>query len=125
MNIENSRDVRLVGRAVKSRWAVPERLREQLVIQLETILGADGVAEQTKVAAARVILEADKLNLEQEKRDGGVTDKCEVTINARPGLSPDAFAGFLADVAKTSPANVPPDGGTEPIHPEIPPPSTI
>jgi hypothetical protein len=62
-------DPRLVERAVRQRWAISEPLRAALPGALARILADPQASPRNKIAAARAVLHADALNLEQEKRD--------------------------------------------------------
>jgi hypothetical protein len=61
-------DVRLVARAVRQRWPIPDQVRARLVKNLALIV-QESEDERAVVAAAKVLVAADVLNLEQEKRD--------------------------------------------------------
>jgi hypothetical protein len=73
-------DVRLVGRAVKSRWPIPDSERKGIVdVLIATV--AEGQSERTQVAAAQVLMNMDKLNLEQERRDQKIPDYHEHALS--------------------------------------------
>lgn len=63
-------DTRLVERAVRERWNIPPHIRSKLPEIMAGIVES-GASERNKIAAGRVILSADALNMEQEKRDAG------------------------------------------------------
>jgi hypothetical protein len=83
-----ARDTRLVERAVRKRWAIPDPLRAALPGVLGRILADPQASPRNKIAAARAVLAADALNLEQEKRDALAAGELpaetnvNVTVNA-------------------------------------------
>lgn len=78
------KEINLIRRAIKERWPIKQSLRPKLAKELEeALLQNDDV--RSKIAAARALLEADKLNMEQEKRDQAIPDRVEVSgPNGRP-----------------------------------------
>lgn len=77
----------LYRRAFKERWPIPPELRPQLAEEMrKVLLQSDDI--RTKVAAAKALLEADKVNLEQEKRDAG-GDVLNINLKGRVGISPE------------------------------------
>jgi hypothetical protein len=121
---KNTSDVRLVERALKERWPIPDSARLILGEEMGNILANPEESSRARSIAARVLLAADQLNLEQEKRDlggevvnvnlsGEVKQKHEHDHNCR-------LAGFLerydAEVARS--AGLPPGvrpGDHEPV----------
>jgi hypothetical protein len=61
-------DLRLQLRAIKGRWAVPPALREEIMLVCWTGLKGK-TPDDIKVNLARIVIAADKINLEQEKLD--------------------------------------------------------
>lgn len=79
-----ARDTRMVERALRQRWPIPEGLRERLPAELAKVIESRRASHRNKIAAARALLEADKLNLEQERRDqGGDTLNVNVSGSVR------------------------------------------
>jgi hypothetical protein len=72
-----------VERAVRHRWAIPAPLRAALPGALARILADPQASPRNKIAAARAVLHADALNLEQEKRDALAVGELppETTVN--------------------------------------------
>ena len=60
-----ARDTRLVERAVHQRWDIPPALRAALPSVLARILADPQASPRNKITAARAVLHADALNLEQ------------------------------------------------------------
>lgn len=116
----------LAGRAIRQRWPITDNLRELLTMQMEQVLLVSD-HERNRIAAAKVLLEADKINMEQEKRDQGITDKIEVsgslshdvsaTHEHRFAIDPIAFAAFVADVEAAGSGSLSPDGHLQPSRP--------
>ena len=69
--LPTARDTRMIEKAVKSRWNIPDSLRAILPGVLTKIIADKETSPRNKIAAARVVLAADALNMEQEKRDAG------------------------------------------------------
>ena len=77
---DQTSDTRLAERAVRERWPIPAEVRAKLPAMLAGIIDDAEASPRNKIAAARVLLTADGLNLEQEQRDaGGET----VNVNVR------------------------------------------
>lgn len=64
-------DTRMLERAIKDRWPITDAMRQRLPQELAKIIESDNVSRRNKIAAARALLSADGLNMEQEKRDAG------------------------------------------------------
>lgn len=60
-------EVALIRRALHERWPIPQDVREKLAEQMRKLL-SDGSAK-LQVAASRVLIEADKLNLQDEQAE--------------------------------------------------------
>lgn len=59
-------NMRLIRRAIKNRWPIPEELRAKVVEQMGLIVEM-GDSDRDKVAAAKVLVAADSLNLKSEE----------------------------------------------------------
>jgi hypothetical protein len=64
-------DTRLIEKAVRQRWNIPEALRTVLPGVMARIVASPEASDRNRIAAARVILTADQLNMSQETRDAG------------------------------------------------------
>lgn len=63
----NTRDTRLLERAVKKRWPIPEQYKEA-IMRRQALIAIDPKAKPREAsAAARTLIAADKLNLEEEQ----------------------------------------------------------
>jgi hypothetical protein len=80
---ESKRTADLVRRAIKERWPIPEHLRERLPEILASI-AEKSTDDRARVAAGKTLLEADKLNQEQERRDQRIPDRVDVTSGGKP-----------------------------------------
>lgn len=73
-------DARMVGTAMRQRWPISDAIRVKLADRLSGIV-LDSEDDRTVVAAAKALIDADKLNLEQEKRDSAeATGPIKVTV---------------------------------------------
>jgi hypothetical protein len=100
-----ARDTRLLERAIKSRWPIPQEDRGRIVALLIKVAANPRASHRNRIVAARALFQADAQNLEQEKREGGLPDQTHehrhsgtVEHEHRIGIDPGAFADFLADV---------------------------
>ena len=62
---QRMKDARLVERALRERWPVPQALRRPLIERLGKIAQDPGASPREAVAAARAILAASRINLER------------------------------------------------------------
>ena len=61
-----TRDTRLIERAVKNRWPIPEKYRDAIIKrQIRIAIDPKSSGREAR-AAARTIIAADKINLEEE-----------------------------------------------------------
>lgn len=71
-------DVRLAARAIRNRWPISDSDRADVMRWLsETAATTDD--DRSRIAACKAIIDADKLNMEQERRDLEIPDRVEVT----------------------------------------------
>lgn len=118
----------LVRRAIRERWPIPDR--DKLMRRLaDIVLKSD--SDRAVVAAAKAILVADLQNQEQEKRDGGIPDRVDVTSGGKPlerreGLTAEDVleADRLLALADR---RLQPDGAGQPVGPgcPVPPPKAV
>lgn len=65
----NTRDTRLLERAIKKRWPIPEQYKEA-IMRRQALIAIDPKAKPREAsAAARTLIAADKLNLEEEQME--------------------------------------------------------
>lgn len=79
-------EIRLARRAIKNRWPINAKLRKKVIRQLEGVLDDGKSDARSLVHASKALLDADRLNMEQEKRDGGIADKLDITSGGQPLL---------------------------------------
>lgn len=99
-----ARDTRLLERAIRQRWPIPEEDREAIVAALADVVQNRRASHRNRVAAARALTAMDALNMEQEKRDQGIPDRVLVTgqmsheVGVAESLKPyaDAIAELLS-----------------------------
>lgn len=75
-------DTRLIEKAIRQRWPIPDHIREKVGVALADVIETDASA-RNKVAAARALANLDQLNMEQEKRDLGISDKVDINLAPR------------------------------------------
>ncbi len=69
---------KLVERAIREGWAVPDEIKPELVQELVAVVQDDEAADKTKVAAFRALLAADQA---QHDRDNPQTKNNKSTVN--------------------------------------------
>ncbi len=63
------RDTRMMERALRERWPIPQELRERIVLNLIAIVANKSLSPRERTSAAKALLHADQLNVEQEKME--------------------------------------------------------
>jgi hypothetical protein len=87
---QQTSDTRLVERAIRQRWPIPEDRRPAIMDRLIQVATGEGVSDRNRVVAARALLAADALNMQQEKLDqGGDTLNVNVKGGVRVEPTPD------------------------------------
>jgi hypothetical protein len=112
-------DLALYRKAVRERWPIDPAKRPAIVEEMVRLVeapGADGpsdddaapaVDHRTRVAAAKVLLEMDRLNLEQEKRDLEIPDRV-IHEHHFAELSDAELVARAAELARRAAAAGPP-----------------
>lgn len=91
-------DAALARRAIRERWPISDEKRAIVVERLATIVEACD-DERATVRAASALLEADKLNMEQEKRDLGIVERVDVTSNGAALPAPQLNVAVIDRIA--------------------------
>lgn len=90
-------DLRLLRRAVRERWAIAEELRSSLPRWLGEIVSDDELDVRGRVGAAKVLVDMDKLNMDQEQVDaGGARVNVDITTGGKP-LLPEAVKAMTPE----------------------------
>lgn len=91
-------ELAMAARALKARWPIPEATRVRLCERLAEVVDDGASTVREVLGAGRVLLLADAQNLEQEKRDGAIPDRLDVTTNGEklPGGTLTLTAADLA-----------------------------
>ena len=101
-----SRDTRLVALALKQRWPISDEVRKLLVHRMTQTL-AKSESERNRIAAAKVILAVDGLNMQAEQgQSADATNLDELT------MSPEEIDADLATASGEQPGG-PSDAGGE------------
>jgi hypothetical protein len=61
------KDTRLLERAIRNGWPIPDHLRSQVIQELVGVFDDIEASPREKISAARAIMAADQLNIEREK----------------------------------------------------------
>lgn len=103
------KEANLVRRAIKERWPIPEAERADVVARLlQTVREAEDA--RSVVAAARAIIAADALNMEQEKRDQQIPEYHVHEVRVRAEEMTDDDLAAIAHGGRNGTA--PPPNGT-------------
>lgn len=70
----NTRDARLLERAVKQRWPLSESAKARAVEVVTEIIDDPDSSERAKIASVRAMATMESQNMEQEKRDEGLPE---------------------------------------------------
>lgn len=89
MDIRSRRDIAMIRQAARSRWPVTDAMKEKV---LETMTQIMDKAEEPrdKIAAARLIMDADRLSLAEQtaQQKDGNTSPVQINIaNAMPAMA--------------------------------------
>jgi hypothetical protein len=60
-------DAKLIQRAIRERWPIPESLRPKMAERLGDIIDNKSTADRDVIAAIRTLVSADRLNIDQER----------------------------------------------------------
>lgn len=78
-------DLRLLRRAIRERWPLTEEQRDKLPKWLVQIVSDEELDVRGRVGAAKVLVEMDKLNIQQEQIDaGGARVNIDLTSGGKP-----------------------------------------
>ncbi len=116
--INQTSDTRLIEKAINQRWDIPEGVRSEVPAAMREIVNT-AKSHRNKIAASRVLLQADGLNMAQEARDAGGE-----TVNVLVGaMTDDERERRIAELVARGHSRCPalPDiggtGGTGPADP--------
>lgn len=116
------RDLRLIARAIRQQWNIPPETRAKAMAVLEKAIDGYDEAPRNALVAVRTLVTANAQNMEQEKRDGGIPDRLEIS---GPGGEPVRVDHALLDrirqraalyeQGRTPPGDLRGDGPQEPV----------
>jgi len=69
---QSTRDTRLIEKAIRQRWPIPEECRAAIIQRQIDLATSDKVEPRESTSAAKAILAAEAQNIEQEKLDRGL-----------------------------------------------------
>ena len=82
------KDIRMVERAIRQRWDVPDRLRRKCIDHCEKILDDPSVTPRNALSAFKALIQADKINwLEESGEKDRKQKSVEFTMDAVRDLS--------------------------------------
>lgn len=94
-------DLRLLRRAARNGWDIPDELKRSVPGWLGQIVGDEELDVRGRVGAAKVLVDMDRANLEREKYEetGGV-NRVDVTSGGKPLGQPDLSTLTDADLER-------------------------
>jgi len=74
-NGDGELSVRVEAQSVRQRWPMADKDRQRIITRLMGIIRNNRATRREATAAARALLMADKLNIEDEKIDDGISSE--------------------------------------------------
>lgn len=109
----------LIKRALRQRWPIPDVARKAAIAECRAVLANGNAPTREKLSAAKILIMADRLNLEQEKHaePPPPPPSPSVTVNVGLDLSTyaESFRTFAAHVLGGSTGALLPDGREQPL----------
>lgn len=81
-------EMRLLERAIKQRFELTDKGRKEVPAEMEKIATGKRMSPRNKIAAARVLVAMDAVNVAQEKQDSGSDQPIFVQINTIEAVKP-------------------------------------
>jgi hypothetical protein len=116
-------DIATIHSAITSRWPISEELKAHIVETIVSIV-RDSKYARNKIAAARVLLDIDRINLEQEKREQPESKRVELTgkeggpitmqSEKRHTIEPEVLRAVAEDFMRAGMLDLPTDIGLQP-----------
>ena len=92
------RQTRLWEKALKERWSIPGEFRELMVRQLVRVIASEKTSAREKTSAAKALLHADALNIEQQRMDqADEHERRQRLVELARQLSPGEVARLSAE----------------------------
>lgn len=76
-------EIKMARKAFRQRWPMTDAARKKVMEELIKVVKKP-TSQPCCVQAARALIEADKQNMEQEKRDLGIADRVDLTSGGQP-----------------------------------------
>jgi hypothetical protein len=92
------RDTRMMERALRERWPIKPEYRERIMLYLYTIVGSKDASPRERTAAAKALMAADSLNVQQERMDqADEHERRQRMVELARQLSPGEVARLSAE----------------------------
>jgi hypothetical protein len=75
-----ARDTRMVEKAIRQRWDIPEATRRRLPEVLAGIIDREDASDRNRIAAARALVDADRANIAAESGGGAPAARQSITL---------------------------------------------
>lgn len=106
MQIESNRDIRLVERAMRRGWNVPDEVKEECISHLASI-AAGAEKDSDRVAAIRALMVADSID---QKREASEHERRLQLLELARRIDPGALAEHASKHGVLVTANLGGDG---------------
>ena len=81
-------EARLLGRAIRARWAIPDTIKAEVITELARI-ATEGLEESSRIAASRAIIAAEGQNQRDEMAEADDFKQRVLAIAQRCGVRVD------------------------------------
>jgi hypothetical protein len=88
----------MMERALRERWPIKPEYRERIMLYLYTIVGSKDASPRERTAAAKALMAADSLNVQQERMDqADEHERRQRMVELARQLSPGEVARLSAE----------------------------
>lgn len=91
-------EIRLNGRALKERWPISDSKRQEIVEMLIAVACDQTAKARSRIAAAKVLLEADKATLDWAKAEAGIDAEAVIRLEIKKAPGDDPGARILREM---------------------------
>lgn len=95
--VESTSDARLLAKAVKYNWEIPEAVFQAAPAAMATIMAKTSNSNRDRIAATRALATMHEQNLAQEQREAPKPEPTANTVNVNVGVGVNVISPVLAD----------------------------
>jgi hypothetical protein len=97
-SLPTARDTRMLEKAVRQRWPIAPEARPKIVKVLTDIAESADASPRNREIAARILVQMDALNMEQERRDLNLADQVNVHVTGSVSIDPAEVVAAGIDI---------------------------